>query len=104
MLLRVILKIIPKVICECVFCWNIRFQNLRQSRSACWEFREFKRAGRLKADEEDAFAVLRNHALGIDDFGKKLIPKSFCEIPSDHVEGVSPIVSQQVLYIFKNER
>ena len=54
---------IPKMIGQRVFVRNIGFNDGFEHRPLRREWREFKRAPLLEADEKDAFAVLRHHAL-----------------------------------------
>lgn len=103
MFLRVVLKVVPQVVGERVFLRHVRVENARELRPVGGEFRELERTPRLEPDEEDALAVLRHHALRVDDLPVNLVAKSIGQGVINDLKGAAPVVAVEVLQVLQHE-
>src|ERR1051325_1165411 len=79
-------------------------ENAAEFRTFSGKFRKFKIARGPEADDEDAFAVWRHHALRVDDFLVNAVAEFLGEGAVDDFERAPWVVPQQVLHVFQHER
>jgi hypothetical protein len=87
-----------------VFVRDIGFKDGFKLRPLRREFREFKRAPFLEADEKDAFAMLRHHALRVNDGCVQMVAERVGERGVNDLKRPALVVALEVLHVLQNER
>src|ERR1039458_4127593 len=95
---------IPKMVGQRVFVRDIGFKDGFELRPLRREFREFKRAPFLEADEKDAFAVLRQHALRVNDGRVQMVAERVGERVVDDLKRPALVVAPEVLNVLQHKR
>jgi len=68
------------------------------------ELREFKRAPLLEADEKDAFAVLRHHALRVNDGRVQMVAQRVGERVINDLKCPALVVTFEILHVLQHKR
>lgn len=89
---------------ERVFLRHIVFEDGFEHRPFRREFREFKPAPFLEADEEDAFAVLRHDAPRIYDLIINGVAERLGQRVVDDLKRAALVVAAEVLHVLQHER
>ena len=89
---------------ERVFLRDVVFEDGFELRPFRREFREFKPAPFLEADEEDAFAVLRHDAPRINDLIINRVAKILGQGVVDDLKRAALVVAAEVLHVLQHER
>src|ERR1019366_6671584 len=95
---------IPQMVGQRVFVRHIGFKDGFELRPLRREFREFKRAPFLEADEKDAFAVLRQHALRVNDGRVQMVAERVGERVVDDLKRPALVVAPEVLNVLQHKR
>ena len=91
------------MVSERVLRWNISIKNGFELGTTRWKSWKLKRARRFKSDKENALAVLRYNALGINDFNADVVAESFFQSAINCVKRSALVVIFEVFDIFQNE-
>lgn len=103
MFLRVVLEVLPEVVGERVFGRHFGVEDGFEFRPVLGEVRELEVAPGFEADEEDALAVLRHHAPGVNDPVIDGVAEGVLERVHDDLERAPLVVPLEVLHVFQHE-
>ncbi len=104
MFLRVVLEVGPEMVGERVFRVGFRFEDAAELGAVGGELRELEIPPLAEADDEDAFAVLGDDALRVDDLVIDGVAERFGEGAVDDLEGLAAVVALEVLDVLQDER
>ena len=99
----VILEVLPQVVGERVFVRHVGVEDAFELRPFGWEFGELEVAPRLEPDEENALAVLRHHAPGVNDLVINGVAKLLGERAVDDLKGAALVMPLEVLDVLQHK-
>jgi hypothetical protein len=103
MLGRVVLKVFPKMVGQCVLFWDFLVQDGCEFWAFTWKSRDLKGARRLETNKKNALAMLGHNTFCVNNGTDHDVTEVFSQCVVNDFEGAPPIVPSKVLYIFQHE-